>query len=78
MAASITCPTFSPECADATVKIDTQKESPAHERAITSGRVLFGGMMGTYSVPGGSGLYAFSGSDGVPWALASDIASIVL
>ena len=46
MAASITCPTFSPEYADATVKM-TQSSSPHNtERHVVSGTVEAGGTSG--------------------------------
>ena len=46
MAASITCPTFSPEYADATVKM-TQSSSPqSTDRHVVSGTAAAGGTIG--------------------------------
>ena len=51
MAASMTCPTLSPEYAEATVKI-TQSETPqATDRNVVSGGVSCGRTIGSYCSP---------------------------
>ena len=51
MAASMTCPTLSPEYAEATVKI-TQSETPqATDRNVVSGGVSCGMTIGSYCSP---------------------------
>ena len=62
IAASITCPTFSPEYADATVKTTHKSRPHPTDRGVSSGRTVDAGTIGIYAVPGESGVYAFAGS----------------
>ncbi len=52
IAASITCPTFSPEYAEATVKMTHRNRPQPIERAVASGRDADGGTTGLYVSPG--------------------------
>src|SRR5689334_1999507 len=63
IAASMTWPTFSPEYAEAAVKIAHRKRPHQTERAVASGGAEVAGTTGRYVSPGASGRYAFSGRD---------------
>jgi hypothetical protein len=62
IAASITCPTFNPEYADATVKTTHRNSPHPTDREVSSATAADAGTSGWYAVPGASGVYAFSGS----------------
>ena len=51
MAASITCPTFRPEYAEATVKMMHRKRPQAMARPVLSGGVSCGRTIGSYDSP---------------------------
>ncbi len=63
IAASITCPTFRPEYAEATVKMTQRRRPQPTERTVSSGTRASAGTTGRYSSPAASGTYAFAGSD---------------
>ena len=63
MAASITCPTFKPEYAEATLNMMHSSTPQPTERQVSSGTVAPAGTIGLYTAPGASGVYASSGSD---------------
>jgi hypothetical protein len=56
IAASITCPTLSPEYADATVKTTHSNSPHPTDRGVSSAGAVDAGTSGTYAVPGASGV----------------------
>jgi hypothetical protein len=65
IAASSTWPTFRPEYADAIVNTTHRQRPHPTDRGVISAISVDAGTSGWYAVPGGSGVYALSGSLGV-------------
>src|SRR5450432_735809 len=62
IAASITCPTFRPEYAEATVNTTHRKTPHPIERGVSSSRFSEAATGGWYVSPGARGVYALPGS----------------